>query len=143
LQQVRGDNMADERLFRLKIITPDRVFYEGDASMVELKTSEGEIGVYANHIPLTTILVPGVLKITEPEGIKQAALYSGFVEILKDKVTVLAEIAEWPEEIDINRAMEAKIRAERRLSSNESGVDELRAEMSLRRALTRIELGGK
>ncbi len=135
--------MADERLFRLKIITPDRVFYEGDASMVELKTSEGEIGVYANHIPLTTILVPGVLKITEPEGIKQAALYSGFVEILKDKVTVLAEIAEWPEEIDINRAMEAKIRAERRLSSNESGVDELRAEMSLRRALTRIELGGK
>lgn len=135
--------MADERLFRLKIITPDRVFYEGDASMVELKTSEGEIGVYANHIPLTTILVPGVLKITEPEGIKQAALYSGFVEILQDKVTILAEIAEWPEEIDINRAMEAKIRAERRLSSNESGVDELRAEMSLRRALTRIELGGK
>lgn len=135
--------MADERLFRLKIITPDRVFYEGDASMVELKTSEGEIGVYANHIPLTTILAPGVLKITEPEGVKQAALYSGFVEILQDKVTILAEIAEWPEEIDINRAMEAKIRAERRLSTNESGIDELRAEMSLRRALTRIELGEK
>lgn len=135
--------MADERLFRLKIITPDRVFYEGDASMVELKTSEGEIGVYANHIPLTTILAPGVLKITEPEGVKQAALYSGFVEILKDKVTILAEVAEWPEEIDINRAMEAKIRAERRLGSNESGIDELRAEMSLRRALTRIELGRK
>lgn len=135
--------MADEKLFRLKIITPDRVFYEGDASMVELKTSEGEIGVYANHIPLTTILAPGVLKITEPEGEKQAALYSGFVEILKDKVTILAEIAEWPEEIDINRAMEAKIRAERRLSNNESGIDELRAEMSLRRALTRIQIGEK
>ncbi|KAB1438582.1 ATP synthase F1 subunit epsilon [Candidatus Galacturonibacter soehngenii] len=135
--------MADERLFRLKIITPDRVFYEGDASMVELKTSEGEIGVYANHIPLTTILAPGVVKITEPEGMKQAALYSGFVEILKDKVTILAEVAEWPEEIDINRAKEAKIRAERRLSSNESGIDELRAEMALRRALTRIELGRK
>ncbi|MBA4685613.1 MAG: ATP synthase F1 subunit epsilon [Candidatus Galacturonibacter soehngenii] len=135
--------MADERLFRLKIITPDRVFYEGDASMVELKTSEGEIGVYANHIPLTTILAPGVVKITEPEGMKQAALYSGFVEILKDKVSILAEVAEWPEEIDINRAKEAKIRAERRLSSNESGIDELRAEMALRRALTRIELGRK
>lgn len=134
--------MADEK-FRLKIITPDRVFYEGDATMVELKTSEGEIGIYANHIPLTTILAPGIIKITEPEGTKQAALYSGFVEILKDKVTVLAEVAEWPEEIDVNRAMEAKIRAERRLSNNESGIDELRAEMSLRRALTRIELGEK
>lgn len=135
--------MADERLFRLKIISPDRVFYEGDATMVELKTSEGEIGVYKDHIPLTTILIPGIVKITEPDGVKLAALYSGFVEILKDKVTILAEIAEWPEEIDVNRAKEAKIRAERRLSSDDSGIDELRAEMSLRRALTRIELGDK
>jgi F-type H+-transporting ATPase subunit epsilon len=79
----------------------------------------------------------------EVEGVKKAALYSGFVEILKDKVTVLAEVAEWPEEIDINRAMEAKIRAERRLKGNDNGMDEMRAELSLRRALTRLELGGK
>jgi F-type H+-transporting ATPase subunit epsilon len=137
------DDMADERLFRLKIIAPDRVFYEGEASMIELKTSEGEIGVYKNHIPLTTILAPGIVKITEPEGVKLAALYSGFVEILKESVTILAEVAEWPDEIDLNRAQEAKIRAERRLSNQESGVDEIRAEMALRRALTRIELGGK
>lgn len=135
--------MADERLFRLKIIAPDRVFYEGEATMIELKTSEGEIGVYKNHIPLTTILAPGIVKITEPEGVKLAALYSGFVEILKESVTILAEVAEWPDEIDLNRAQEAKIRAERRLSNHESGVDEIRAEMALRRALTRIELGGK
>lgn len=134
--------MADG-VFKLKIISPDRVFYEGDVTMVELKTSEGEIGVYKDHIPLTTILVPGIVKITEPEGIKLAALYSGFVEILKDKVTVLAEVAEWPDEIDINRASDAKIRAERRLNDHETGVDEIRAEMALRRALTRIELGGK
>lgn len=135
--------MADERLFRLTIITPDRIFYEGDVTMVELKTSEGEMGIYKDHIPLTAILVPGIINIMEVEGVKKAALYSGFVEILKDKVTVLAEVAEWPEEIDINRAMEAKIRAERRLKGNDNGMDEMRAELSLRRALTRLELGGK
>jgi F-type H+-transporting ATPase subunit epsilon len=134
--------MADDRVFKLKIISPDRVFYEGNVTMVEFKTSEGEIGVYKNHIPLTTILAPGIVKITEPDGLKLAALYAGFVEILQDRVTVLAEVAEWPDEIDINRAMEAKIRAERRLSEA-SDIDAVRAEMALRRALTRIELGGK
>ncbi|PXV91768.1 F-type H+-transporting ATPase subunit epsilon [Lachnotalea glycerini] len=135
--------MADDRIFRLKIISPDRLFYEGDITMVELKTSEGEIGIYKGHIPLTTILVPGIVRITEPNEVKLAALYSGFVEILKDKVTILAEVAEWPYEIDVNRAMEAKIRAERRINNSDNEVDEIRAEMALRRALTRIELGGK
>jgi F-type H+-transporting ATPase subunit epsilon len=135
--------MADDRLFKLKIISPDRVFYEGDITMVELKTSEGEIGIYKNHIPLTTILVPGIVKITEPEGIKLAALYAGFIEVLQDSVTVLAEVAEWPDEIDINRANEAKIRAERRLSSATNDTDDIRAKMALIRSLTRIELSSK
>lgn len=134
--------MADG-LFKLKIISPDRVFYEGDVSMVELKTSEGEIGIYKDHIPLTTILVPGIVNIHEPQGVKKAALHAGFIEVLKDRVTVLAEVAEWPEEIDINRANDAKIRAERRLSGSDTNIDELRAEMALRRSLTRIELAGK
>lgn len=135
------NDLADDKLFHIKIITPDRIFYEGDASMVELKTSEGEIGVYKEHIPLTTILVPGIVKIKEPEGVKKAALYAGFAEILKDKVTILAENAEWPHEIDINRAMEAKIRAQRRINSKDANIDMLRAELSLRKALTRLELG--
>lgn len=134
--------MADG-LFKLKIISPDRVFYEGDVSMVELKTSEGEIGIYKDHIPLTTILVPGIVNIHETQGVKKAALHAGFIEVLKDRVTVLAEVAEWPEEIDINRANDAKIRAERRLSGSDTNIDELRAEMALRRSLTRIELAGK
>lgn len=133
-----------EKLFQLKIITPDRIFYEGEVSMLELKTSEGEIGIYKNHIPLTTILVPGIARLKRNEEVKLAALYSGFVEIQKDKVIILAEVAEWPDEIDKNRAMEAKVRAERRLKSKESDdTDELRAELALRRALTRIELSGR
>ena len=111
--------MADIKTFRLLVNTPDRVFYNDDVTMVELSTTEGEIGVYAEHIPLTSVLVPCVMNIHVDGDVKKAAVHGGIIEILQDKVTVLAEIAEWPEEIDVNRANEAKTRAERRLSSND------------------------
>ena len=130
--------MAD--LFKLQVITPERKFYEGDASMVELSTTEGDIGVYRNHIPLTAIVAPGVLKIHEEGGVKEAALMSGFIEILPEKITIMAEVAEWPDEIDANRAEEAKIRAERRLKEESGEVDTMRAELALRRALVRLSL---
>lgn len=110
--------MAD--LFKLHVITPERRFYDGEASMVELTTTEGDIGVYRNHIPLTAIVAPGVLKIHEEGEVKEAALISGFIEILPERITIMAEVAEWPDEIDANRAEEARIRAERRLKE-ESG----------------------
>ncbi len=127
-------------MFDVKVITPDRVFYEGQVSMVEMKTSEGEIGVYKNHIPMTCILEPGILRLYEAESEKQAAVHAGFVEILQDHVTVLAEIAEWPQEIDKNRAQEAKVRAERRLSSNDPEINIARAEIALRKANVRLSL---
>jgi len=129
--------MAD--LFKLKIVTPDKIFYEGDAIMVELTTTEGQIGVYANHIPLTAIVSPGVLKIHEEGQVRKASLISGFLEILPEQVVIMAEVAEWPEEIDANRAEEARVRAERRLKENSAETDTLRAEMALKRALTRLE----
>lgn len=130
--------MAD--LFKLLVITPERKFYEGDVSMVELTTTEGEIGVYRNHIPLTAIIAPGVLKIHEEGEVKEAALLTGFIEILPEKITVMAETAEWPDEIDFNRAEEARIRAERRLNEKSPEVDTLRAEMALKRAIVRLSL---
>ncbi len=132
--------MADNQLFTLKIITPDRVFYEGEASMVEFNTTEGEIGVYKMHVPTTVIVSPGVLTITEAEGQKHAALHAGFAEILPEKVTILAEIIEWPEEIDQDRADRAKERAEERLRSKTPETDILRAETALQRALARIHV---
>ena len=85
--------MADERNFELKIITPDRVFYEGEAVMVEFNTTEGEIGIYKHHIPMTVIIKPGILTITEEnDETREAALHAGFVEILPDKVTIMVEI---------------------------------------------------
>ena len=124
--------MAD--LFKLHVITPERRFYDGEASMVELTTTEGDIGVYRNHIPLTAIVAPGVLKIHEEGEVKEAALMSGFIEILPERITIMAEVAEWPDEIDGNRAEEARIRAERR------EIDTMRAELALRRALVRLSL---
>ena len=100
--------MADKNAFFLRIVTPDRVFYENQVDMVEFNTTEGEIGILPGHIPMTVIVKPGVLNITERESEKKAALHAGFAEILPEGVTILAEIIEWPEEIDGTRAQEAK-----------------------------------
>lgn len=128
--------MADK--FMLIVNTPDRQFYQKEVSMVELATSEGEIGVYAEHIPLTSVLVPCVLAIHEEGATKKAAVHGGIVEILKDKVTILAEVAEWPDEIDVNRANEARVRAERRLKSGDANINMMRAELALKRSLARL-----
>ncbi|HAF26633.1 MAG TPA: ATP synthase F1 subunit epsilon [Lachnospiraceae bacterium] len=128
----------DDRL-ALKIVTPDRVFYEGEADMVEFNTTEGEIGVYKRHIPMTVIIKPGILTITEGEEKKIAALHAGFAEILPDAVTIMAEIIEWPVEIDEKRAEQAKERAEERLRSRSPETDIARAETALQRAIARIE----
>ena len=119
--------MADKE-FTLRIITPERVFYEGIVDMVEFNTTEGQIGVLPGHIPLTVI------------GEKEAALHSGFAEILPEGVTILAEIIEWPNEIDENRAEAALHRAEERLRSKTPETDIARAETALQRAMARIEV---
>lgn len=131
--------MADGRTFRIRIITPERCFYEGEAVMAEFNTSEGEIGVYAAHIPMTVILKPGVLTLTEDNGVKKAALHTGFAEILQDSITILAENAEWPDEIDAARAEAARERAEARLREHKPDTDMARAQTALLRAMARIE----
>ena len=132
--------MADNNSFQLRIITPDRVFYEGEVDMVEFNTTEGQVGILPGHIPLTVIVKPGILHISEPEGEKEAALHSGFAEILPERITILAEIIEWPEEIDADRAEAARQRAEERLRSKTPETDVLRAETALLRAMARIHV---
>lgn len=134
--------MADDsRIFKVEIITPDRIFHTGEATMIEFNTAAGELGVYKRHIPLTTVLAPGIVKIHN-DGNEDviAAVHSGFAEILPDKVTLLAEIAEWPEEIDKDRAEAALKRAEERLANRTEAVDVKRAEFALRKALIRIDI---
>ncbi|MBR5711978.1 MAG: ATP synthase F1 subunit epsilon [Lachnospiraceae bacterium] len=134
--------MADETSIRLKVFSPNRVFFDGEADLVEFTTTEGDIGVYRNHIPLTVVVAPGVLRITKDGETREATLLDGFATILPDEIVVLSEACEWPEEIDINRAEEARIRAERRMKSD-SEANYTRAELALRRALIRLRLAGK
>lgn len=131
-----------EKTFRLEIISPDRIFYTNDVLMVEYNTVEGEVGVYAEHIPMTQIIAPGRLIITEENGQRTAALLSGFVEITPDKVTILAEAVEWPQNIDIARAERARDRAQQILSAEEDEQALLLAEAALKRALVRLDIAG-
>ena len=130
--------MADNNLFELKIIEPDGMFFEGEGEFLEFTSVEGQMGVYKNHIPLTTILEPCVVKIHTNGETKKAAVLGGFIEIQKERITILAEDANWPEEIDVERAKAAKKRAEERLTKKESGLDVVRAEAALKRAIARI-----
>lgn len=103
-----------EKTFDVEIITPDRVFYKGTADLLEFNTESGEIGVYRDHIPLTTVLEPGLVTIHHGDEEQVAAVHAGFAEILGDKVTLLAELAEWPEEIavafeDLRAAADARL----------------------------------
>ena len=127
--------------FELKVITPERVFFEGEVTMVEFNTTEGEIGIYKGHIPLTVIIDPGILTITTEEGPKNAALHAGFAEILPNRVTILAELVEWPSEIDAKRAQAAKDRAEVRLAYKGKEVFDVdRATVALKKAICRLEV---
>jgi F-type H+-transporting ATPase subunit epsilon len=110
---------------------------------LEFSTTAGDVGIYAKHIPMTTVLAPGAVIINKDDEEVIAAVHSGFAEILGDKVTLLAEIAEWPEEIDVSRAEAAKSRAEEHIANKTMDTDVRRAEFALRRALTRIDLAGR
>ncbi len=81
----------------LKIISPDGIFYEGEADFVEFTSVEGRMGVYANHIPLTTILEPCVVHIHQKGEMKQVDIAGGFIEIQKTQVTIMAEGTKWKE----------------------------------------------
>lgn len=124
--------------FQLQVVTPGRIFFEGEAAFVEIKTGEGRVGIYADHEPTTVLLDPGVLLIRSGTEVKKAALHTGFAEILPEKISIVAEIAEWPDEIDKNRAEEARIRAKRKLETGEERSI-LQAELALRKALARLE----
>ena len=97
-----------------------------------------------SYLWLTSVLAPGVCHLHVPDqDPKVCAIHGGFFEILQDSMTILAEVCEWPDEIDVGRAEDARVRAERRLSDKESGTDIARAILALKRSAARIEAAGK
>ena len=129
--------MSDKKM-KLNIVTPSRNFYDGEANMVIVKTVDGEVGIMPDHIPLVSILDVGMVDIKEGNEIKSATVNMGFIQVVNNEVSIFTDSAEWPEEIDIDRAKSAKERAEQRLKEKAADLDQKRAELALKRALNRI-----
>lgn len=125
---------------RLRIVTPVRSMFDEEAEMVIMRGKEGDLGVLAGHIPLSVVLSYGRLRIMNDGKESVATLFGGFAEVTPNQVTILTQAAEWPEEIDVERATKAKERAEQRLKQSDGSVNIERAELALRRALVRLEV---
>jgi F-type H+-transporting ATPase subunit epsilon len=131
--------------FLLEIVTPERKVYAEEANMLIAKGVEGELGILPNHIPLVTPLKIAPITVKK-QGAKDVliAVNGGFMEVRKDKVVILAESAELPEQIDVDRAKAARERAQKRLAdAKQANVDFKRAELALQRATNRIDVFGR
>jgi F-type H+-transporting ATPase subunit epsilon len=127
------------RMVKLKLVTPERVLCEKECEMVIMRSVEGDLGVLAGHENLTVTLAPGKLRVINGDEEEIIAVLGGFAVVEGDGVTILSDQAELPEEIDRERALAAKERAERRLK-NPGDIDVKRAENALRRSLVRLEV---
>lgn len=127
-------------VFKLEIVTPEKRVVDTVAEEVQIPGKNGYIGVLPGHAPLITELSVGEIIFRENSSDQRLAVAWGFAEILPDKVTILAETAERPSEIDVARARQAKERAEQRLTSGDASVDVERALDALHRAEARLDV---
>ena len=129
---------------RLEIITPERLFYDGDVELVIVRTLNGDEGFMANHAWACKLLSTGELWIQEKgsKEFKIAAISGGYIDVQKT-IVIFTDSAEWPEEIDENRAIKAKERAETSLQATLHDDLEIRlAKVAIEKALTRIHVKG-
>jgi F-type H+-transporting ATPase subunit epsilon len=133
--------MADT--FQLEIVTPEKKVVETTAEEVQIPGRNGYLGIMPGHAPLITELAVGEISFRENATEQRLAVAWGFAEVLPDKVTILAETAERPSEIDVERARKAKERAEQRLTSGDTSVDVERALDALHRAQARLDVASR
>ncbi|MDD5544736.1 MAG: F0F1 ATP synthase subunit epsilon [Acidobacteriia bacterium] len=126
---------------KLDIVTPDRPILSESVDEVQIPGKEGYLGVLPGHAPLISELTIGEISYRQGVHTSYLAVTWGFAEVLPDKVTILAERAEKAEEIDLQRALSSKARAEKRLAQvNDTDIDFQRAQLSLQRAVIRIQV---
>lgn len=135
--------MAIPTSLALEIVTPDRAIVKEQVDEVQLPGSEGYLGVLPGHAPLVTTLHVGEMWYRKGQDTKYLALAFGFAEILPDRVTVLAQIAERAEDIDTTRAEAAKARAEQRVANPEAGIDFERARIAMMKSLIRLQVASR
>ena len=128
--------------FPLKIVTPEKVFFDGPAERVVLRTSEGDMCILARHEKFVADLPSGPVRITVDGEDRYAALSSGVVQVGKDSTTILAYAIEWAEEIDLAWAKRSQQQAIDRKNKAKSDTELRRAELKLQRALNRIHVSG-
>jgi F-type H+-transporting ATPase subunit epsilon len=129
--------------FQLEIVTPEKKVVDTAAAEAQIPGKNGYLGVLPGHAPLITELAVGEVTYRDGGQEQHLAVAWGFAEVLPDKVTILAETAERPSEIDVERARKAKDRAEQRLASGDTNVDVERSLKALHKAETRLEVAGK
>ena len=132
---------------KLEVVSPDAVVYQADIHMLVVRAVDGEIGILPNHLPMIASIVPCAMRVKYEDGREELiACGGGFMEVLNNKITVLASCAELPIQIDVLRAEKAYKRAEERIRKfnseplNKAGIDLPRAEAALQRAIVRMKV---
>ena len=135
--------MALPTSLALEIVTPDRAIVSQQVDEVQLPGADGYFGVLPGHTPLLASLQVGEMWYRTGQERHYLAIAFGFAEVLPDRVTVLAQIAERAQEIDVARAEEAKKRAEERVTRPQADMDFERARIALMKALTRLQVASR
>lgn len=132
------------KTFSLKVLASDKVFFDGRSQMVVLPAKDGQLGVLANHGDMVTALSMGEMRIQKEDGTWETVLIGkGIMQDVNNRMLVLVEFAEHPEEIDQKRALEAKQRAEEQLRQKQSILEYHHSKAALARALARIRESSK
>jgi len=128
--------------FKLKVITPDKILFDGDVEQIITRTTEGDVGILAGHENYVANLPAGVLKITEAGGnVKYAAIAGGFLKVTRNKITrIITTAAEWGEDIDVIWANRSREDALNKIKQAKTDSEMSRAELKLKRALNRINV---
>jgi len=129
--------------FYVEILTPDRKFFWGDVESIIINTPSGQIGILKDHMPMVALVEVGIVKIKKDGNWLEAVLGQGFMEVKQNRTVILADTAEWPDEIDLNRAKAAKERAMERILRRENQTEYIRSQAALARAMARLAAGKK
>ena len=125
---------------KVEIITAERVVYSDDVDVLVAPGIEGELGILPHHAPLMTVLQPGEIRVRKGSEEEYMAVSGGFLEVMANKVTILADSAERSDEIDESRAQEAMRRSQELLEHREGDMDLERAVAAVRRSQARLKV---
>ena len=126
--------------FYLEIITPEKVFFRGEAESVNIPSIGGACTIMAGHQPMVFATEPGTIRITADGETREAFMSEGFIEVRPDETIAFAQAVEWPEDIDERRAQEAKERAEEMVRRNRSAAEYQLNRLALQRAFARLRV---